>query len=346
MRVTFLAHNGFFIELDQVCLLFDWWKGVLPPLPDKPLLVFVSHRHEDHFNPAVFTLADRKADIQFLLGSDFHLTPHNLTKWQLSPETAAKCRRCGKHDTFAPLPGVTVETFPSTDEGVAWMVTVNGQSIFHAGDLNWWHWAEEDLAWNRNMEANFKRYTEPLRGRRVDLAMLPLDSRLKTGGYLGPNYFLNLMEVRRFLPMHQWEDFAFTDEFLSAYPQVLQVDFLMRHIEVAAHDHGLRMRNLIGLRARKLSDAHMSLARPLRLHGHARRNHAGLKPLAEITNRIVPGHTMVYTSQAILRVRRIHINEPKPGELQRHNAPLGIKLGHSQTVKRAQRLATRKNCSA
>ena len=31
--------------------------------------------------------------------------------------------------------------------------------------------------------------------------------------------FLNLMEVRRFLPMHQWEDFAFTDEFLSAYPQ-------------------------------------------------------------------------------------------------------------------------------
>ena len=122
MRVTFLAHDGFFIELDQVCLLFDWWKGVLPPLSDKPLLVFVSHRHEDHFNPAVFTLADCKADIQFLLGSDFHLTPHNLTKWQLSPETAAKCRRCGKHDTFTPLPGVTVETFPSTDEGVAWMV--------------------------------------------------------------------------------------------------------------------------------------------------------------------------------------------------------------------------------
>ena len=115
MRVTFLAHDGFFIELDQVCLLFDWWKGVLPPLSDKPLLVFVSHRHEDHFNPAVFTLADRKADIQFLLGSDFRLTPHNLTKWQLSPETAAKCRRCGKHDTFAPLPGVTVETFPSRD---------------------------------------------------------------------------------------------------------------------------------------------------------------------------------------------------------------------------------------
>ena len=128
MRVTFLAHDGFFIELDQVCLLFDWWKGVLPPLSDKPLLVFVSHRHEDHFNPAVFALADRKADIQFLLGSDFHLTPHNLTKWQLSPETAAKCRRCGKHDVFQPLPAVTAETFPSTDEGG---VDGNGQRTVH-----------------------------------------------------------------------------------------------------------------------------------------------------------------------------------------------------------------------
>lgn len=128
--------------------------------------MFISHRHEDHFNPEVFTLAERKADIQFLLGSDFHLLSRNLEKWRLTPEAAAKCRRCGKHDVFQPLPAVTVETFPSTDEGVAWMVTAEDKAIFHAGDLNWWHWAEEGDAWNRNMEANFKRYTEPLRGRR------------------------------------------------------------------------------------------------------------------------------------------------------------------------------------
>ena len=135
MRVTFLAHDGFLIELNTVCLLFDWWKEPIPPLPDKPLLVFISHRHEDHFNPEVFTLAERKADIQFLLGSDFHLLSRNLEKWRLTPEAAAKCRRCGKHDVFQPLPAVTVETFPSTDEGVAWMVTAEDKAIFHAGDL-------------------------------------------------------------------------------------------------------------------------------------------------------------------------------------------------------------------
>ena len=229
MRVTFLVHDGFFIELDTLCLLFDWWKEPVPSLPDKPLLVFVSHRHEDHFNPEVFTLAAQKPDMQFLLGSDLRLTPRNLEKWHLAPETAAKCRRCGKHDVWEPLPGVTVETFPSTDEGVAWMVTAEGRTIFHAGDLNWWHWAEEDDAWNRNMAANFKRYTESLRGRRADLAMLPLDPRLGKDGYLGPAYFLELMDVRHFLPMHQWDDFAFTDQFLTAYPQFAPITTKIHH---------------------------------------------------------------------------------------------------------------------
>ena len=75
MRVTFLAHSGFFVELEGVCLLFDWWKGALPPLPsEKPLLVLASHRHEDHFNPEIFRL---DADA-FLLGSDIRLTARNL----------------------------------------------------------------------------------------------------------------------------------------------------------------------------------------------------------------------------------------------------------------------------
>ena len=34
MRVTFLDHSGFLAELSSAALLFDWWKGELPPLPD------------------------------------------------------------------------------------------------------------------------------------------------------------------------------------------------------------------------------------------------------------------------------------------------------------------------
>lgn len=91
------------------------------------------------------------------------------------------------------------------------------RTVFHAGDLNWWHWEGEDPVWNRNMEADFRRYAEPLRGRKIDLAMLPLDPRLGEDGFRGPQYFLELADIRRFLPMHQWGNFNFTNQFLSCY---------------------------------------------------------------------------------------------------------------------------------
>ena len=69
------------------------------------------------------------------------------------------------------------------------------------------------------MEVDFKRYAEPLRGRVLDLALLPLDPRLGEDGFRGPKYFLELADIRRFLPMHQWGDFAFTEKFLAAYPR-------------------------------------------------------------------------------------------------------------------------------
>ena len=219
MRVTFLAHSGFFLELETASLLFDWWKGELPPLPaDRPLLVFASHRHEDHFNPAIFSLAEGGRDVRFLLGKDIRLTERNRARWNLSDDAAARCLALGGGETVSPIPGVTVETLPSTDEGVAFLVSLEGKTLFHAGDLNWWLWVGEDKAWNRNMEVNFKRYCEPLRGRHIDLAMFPIDPRLGEDGFRGARYFLELTDTACLLPMHQWEQFSFTQDFLAACP--------------------------------------------------------------------------------------------------------------------------------
>jgi thiamine transporter ThiT len=174
MKVRYIHHSGFLIELENILLLFDWWTGDLPSLPDKPLLVFASHSHEDHFSPRIFTLDNGQRNIHFLLGHDIALTPKNRNLWQLSDNTLSKCTLLRGNERTSPLPGITVETLPSTDEGVAFLVSVNGKVIFHAGDLNWWHWEGEDHAWNLQMEQDFKRYAEPLTGRHIDLAMLPI----------------------------------------------------------------------------------------------------------------------------------------------------------------------------
>ena len=216
MRATFLDHSGFLVESDSAALLFDWWKGELPAIrPGVPLYVFASHAHPDHFDPRIFALDDGSRDVRFVLGHD--IKPRNLSRRGVSPGTVEKCHTLRGGQSLT-LPGAAVEALPSTDEGEAFLVTLDGQTVFHAGDLNWWHWEGEDKGWNRNMEVNFKTYVGPLRGRRLDLGLLPLDPRLGEAGFWGPAYFLETADVRRFLPMHQWGDFAFTRKFLEKYP--------------------------------------------------------------------------------------------------------------------------------
>ena len=44
MKVTFMGHSGFLLEMDRVYCLFDYYKGEFPELDTrKKMAVFVSH---------------------------------------------------------------------------------------------------------------------------------------------------------------------------------------------------------------------------------------------------------------------------------------------------------------
>ena len=50
MKVTFLCHSCFLVELETCSLLFDWYTGPIPEIDrSKPLYVFASHHHGDHY---------------------------------------------------------------------------------------------------------------------------------------------------------------------------------------------------------------------------------------------------------------------------------------------------------
>lgn len=58
MTLTYIFHSGFVLETKKSILIFDYWLdpgNVVPQFLQnkKPLYVFASHFHEDHFNKEI-----------------------------------------------------------------------------------------------------------------------------------------------------------------------------------------------------------------------------------------------------------------------------------------------------
>ena len=205
MKITYIHHSSFLAELERLYLLFDYIKGPLPELlPDKELLVFVSHRHEDHFSQNIWTLADKHPKIRYILSDDI---------WQNRVPEQHFCRTeymdSGKVLFLPDGGGVQITAFKSTDQGIAFLVENDGKVLYHAGDLNDWKWTGESKAWNNDMDASYRRELEKIHnlGLVPDVAMLPLDGRQEEWFYLGIHEFMEIVGAKAVLPMHFWEDY-------------------------------------------------------------------------------------------------------------------------------------------
>jgi len=91
-------------------------------------------------------------------------------------------------------------------------------TLYHAGDLNWWHWDEEGKGPNGTMAANYKKFTAPLRDLSIDVAFHPLDPRLGEHAADGLLYLMDLADIHHLFPMHQWNNSAITREFCQQHP--------------------------------------------------------------------------------------------------------------------------------
>lgn len=131
MNLKYIYHSGFLLELDTAYMLFDYYKGDIPRLDkDKKLYVFISHGHCDHFNEDVFDLFRDHKDVEYILSNDVVPKRQEYADKSYSLEP-------NKEYYFGEL---GVETYLSTDLGLAFMISYKGKTIYHAGDLNWWTW--------------------------------------------------------------------------------------------------------------------------------------------------------------------------------------------------------------
>ncbi len=215
MRLTYIFHSGFALETDSCILVFDYWKDPADVmsrllLSPKPMYVFSSHFHEDHFNREIFGWKEKKDHIRCILSKD--ILKHRRAQKDEADDWLGKGATWEDELIRVPATG-------STDSGVSWVIETGGKRIFHAGDLNNWYarFLTDDyhggLVYNPDSGMDIdplkeeKRYLGELKDirkltDRFDVVMFPVDGRIGNGYTRGARQFLDVFQVGLFVPMH------------------------------------------------------------------------------------------------------------------------------------------------
>lgn len=201
LKITYHYHSGFSIQVGSTLLVFDYWEGenrelaqmgrITPQMLKsyEQIYVFISHAHPDHLDPVVYTWEGEGLPITYIVSGDM---PVGTRGKRIAPLQEKELSR-----------DIRVKAFQSTDLGVSFLVTAYGMNIFHAGDLNLWHWRQESSL--REIEAAenaFYQAMEPMKGLPIDVAMFPVDPRQGMLYDAGANHFILSMKPRIFIPMH------------------------------------------------------------------------------------------------------------------------------------------------
>lgn len=211
MKITYIHHSSFCVELENSILLFDYFKGDLPKFDtNKKLYVFASHFHEDHFDKCIFDIQNVHPDVTYILSKDIKRHRSKYIK-------AAKNSVILNFNENISIDDMKIKTLESSDIGVAFLIKIEGKVIYHAGDLNWWHWEGENSdEENKYAENKFKDGIDKIKDLDIDLAFVPLDPRQGDFYYLGFNYFMENTNTKVAFPMHMWGDFSLCKTFKSS----------------------------------------------------------------------------------------------------------------------------------
>jgi len=204
LKVTYHYNSGFSVRVGGTLLVFDYWEGENRRLSDvgrlnqsilgayEQVIVFISHAHPDHLDPVVYEWREERPDIVYVVSSDLPI--------------GKRGRRLSPLEEITLTKDISVKAFDSTDLGVSFLVSAYGMNIFHAGDLNLWHWRQESSL--REIEAAeeaFRAACEPIPSGVIDLCMFPVDPRQGEMYDAGANQFILNKKPRLFIPMH-WQD--------------------------------------------------------------------------------------------------------------------------------------------
>ena len=205
MRLIYIYHSGFIIEGKEFAILIDYYRDtpesyVYRHFLKRPgrLYILSSHAHPDHFNPEILSWKSERPDIRYILSEDIR-------------DSQKACF----HDAIFLKKGeewnddlLKIEAFGSTDIGISFLLDVADKRIFHAGDLNNWHWKDESTPEEvAEAEQNYLKELGDLAKAtdKLDATMFPVDPRIGTDFMRGAQQFVDHIKTNIFVPMHFWD---------------------------------------------------------------------------------------------------------------------------------------------
>ncbi|MDR0743627.1 MAG: MBL fold metallo-hydrolase [Tannerella sp.] len=213
MKLTYIYHSGYVIEGERCTIVIDYYKDSqdkyirrsLPFFPGK-LYILSSHWHPDHFNKEILEWKSIRPEIRYIFSKDI------LKKHLASKEDASFLNKGDRWQDE----DIRIKAFGSTDVGISFLIETEEKKIFHAGDLNNWHWDEESTP--EEIQAAERHFLKELNllaneTRHLDLAMFPVDCRLGKNYMRGAEQFVDTIRTRVFAPMHFGETYKEANAF-------------------------------------------------------------------------------------------------------------------------------------
>lgn len=207
MKLTYIYHSGYAIETEDFTIIIDYYKDSDNEIVSKNLLnkkgklyVLSTHSHYDHFKMEILKWKIIHSDVTYIFSKDI------LSNRKVEDNDAVYLDKSETYQDETLL----VQAYGSTDLGVSFLIKFDDKVIFHAGDLNNWHWNEESTAEEIKKAEDFYREELGLLAtdvKHLDLAMFPIDPRLGRDYMKGAEQFVSAIQTDVLAPMHFDEDY-------------------------------------------------------------------------------------------------------------------------------------------
>lgn len=229
IKIEYIYHSGFSLSFEDKTFVFDYYKGKLPDL-NKDTSFFVTHSHEDHYNPEIFNLPDSQS-YTYILSNDLLNYDKKDNIIMLSSQEKIESLKnphgdrtyyVGENDQVS-VNDFSLKTFGSTDKGVSMLLTYKGIRIFHAGDLNLWVWDEDTEEERKKMYDDFTEIVDKVSKYGVDIAFFPLDPRLEDRYADGFNIFVDKVKPSIIFPMHFKDQISYNLQYMSEFKDRSQI---------------------------------------------------------------------------------------------------------------------------